>query len=77
MVGIDSTSPATTALFHQTGGSNSTAYLTVASSGTRSVTYGGTSQVGANILNRGVFDGGNQPATLICNGFLDLVWFVA
>ena len=54
---------AATALFQQTGGTNSVTYLSIGSGG-RYQLGGGTLQIGAGLIDSGIFDGGNSPAVL-------------
>ena len=55
----------------QTGGTNSTTYLTIGAGG-RYQSSGGTLQVGSGLLNQGTFDGGNSSGTLEANCLVDL-----
>ena len=55
----------------QTGGTNSTTYLTIGA-GDRYQSSGGTLQVGSGLLNQGTFDGGNNSGTLEANCLVDL-----
>ena len=62
-----------TATFNQTGGANSTGFLSIGP-GSRYILSGGSLQVnGTGISNQGVFDGGNCPVTVTAdNCFLDM-----
>ena len=59
------------ASFAQSGGTNTATYLTIGAGGTYSLT-GGALQASGGIVNQGVFDGGNSPASLAAGGILDL-----
>ena len=61
-----------TALFQQTGGANTASYLTIGAGGQYQLTGGGTLQISTAMLNQGVVDGGNRPATLSANCLVDL-----
>ncbi len=63
--------PSATALFQQTGGSNSVASLSIGNNGEYQL-QGGTLQSTSGIVNCGLFNGGNSPATLVVGGILDL-----
>ena len=65
-------SPDSSALFQQSGGTNSATYLVSIGSNARYQLSGGTLQVGGGIINAGVFDGGNGPGTLAANCLVDL-----
>ena len=58
-------------MFNQTGGINSTTFMSITSYGGYKLT-GGTLQVNGAFANQGVFDGGNSPATLAAASILDL-----
>ena len=51
---------AAAASFQQTGGTNTTSYLSIGAGGSTNCS-GGTLQVNGSIVNQGVFDGGQQP----------------
>ena len=55
----------------QSGGSNATSFLTIGAGGQYQLT-GGTLQISAAMLNQGIVDGGNRPATLSANCLVDL-----
>jgi hypothetical protein len=60
-----------TAAFQQTGGTNTTALLSVGSGG-RYLLARGLLQVNGGLVNQGTFSGGGTPATLSANGILDM-----
>jgi autotransporter-associated beta strand protein len=64
-------SSAATALFQQTGGTNSVTYLSIGGGG-RYLLSGGTLQLNGGVFNAGVFDGGNGPGMLSANCLIDL-----
>ena len=62
---------AASASFQQSGGTNATADLSIGAGGQYQLA-GGTLQVGGPLVNQGVFEGGNSPATLDATGLVDL-----
>src|SRR5208283_3620618 len=60
-----------TALFQQTGGTNSVSILSIGSSGTY-LLAGGVLQVNGSLTNEGIFAGGSAPALLSATGILDM-----
>ena len=60
-----------TALFQQTGGTNTVSNLSIGSGGTY-LLAGGTLQVNGSLVNQGIFAGSNTPASLSVNCLWDL-----
>ena len=58
-------------MLQQSGGANSTSFLTIGPGGQYQFT-GGTLQVSTALLNQGVVNGNNRPATLSANCLVDL-----
>lgn len=62
---------AATALFMQSGGTNTTSYMAIGPGGTLRLS-GGTLQVNGSLLNRGVFDGSGSGTLIVNGGITDL-----
>ena len=63
--------PDATALFQQTGGTNTVSGLSIGSGGTY-LLAGGVLQVSGSLVNQGIFAGSSTPASLDANGILDM-----